>query len=326
MPLQHNRYFQLASSQRFPLQDMVSTEIDLNDEALNIAQQAQQAYLSSNREEALKLYSEGIVQFPDQPFFHACRSLLNQEMGDEEGAFYDYQVAKGLDFNYHIFLEWLENRSLTQKKVSAYNQLKKLLEDALEATQQFDYKYALALYTYAVNKFSGDADVLVYRGALYMRLLCYDKALADFEEALYLSPAHFQALLSRAKLFEAIRENDRAKADFDKAAQLQPENSLIYEERGNFLINIQDYPNAIADFDKLIALLPEDFYVFALRADLREKMESWEEALADYTKAIELNPYYSDLYAYRASIKERLGDMDGAMADRKLYEEMENED
>ena len=326
MSIQHNRYFNLASSQLFPGHDFIPVERSPADEAVQLAQRAYDAWKADDQQAANGLYAEAIRQFPDQPFFYACRSILNQEIGDAEGAFYDYQVAKSLDFNYHIFLEWLDHRPFTVKDPGHYDNLKLLLQEALEATQQFDYSYALKLYSYAVDKFSGNADVLVYRGALYMRLLHYDRALLDFEEALNILPMHFQALLSRAKLYEAVRENESAKADFDKAALLAPQDSLIYEERGNFLINIKDYTAAITDFDKLVELLPEDFYVFALRADLHEKLQDWKAALADYTQAIALNPYYSDLYSYRAAIKEKLGDMAGALADRKLFEEMEQDD
>lgn len=296
------------------------------DVMLAMARRAYDVAQEGNHSDAIALYGEAIQQFPEQPFFYACRSILNTIVDDEEGAFYDYQVAKKLDFNYHIFLEWLEAKPATKKEVENYNDLKSLLNNALDATQQFDYLHALALYSHAVDKFSGSATVLVYRGTLHMRLLQYDKALENFNEALRIDPFHFQAYLSRAKLYEAIRENTYARSDFDRATEIDPENNLIYEERGNFLINQGLFSEALSDFDKLADMLPEDFFVFALRADLHEKLENWEKALEDYDRAIALNPYYSDLYAYRASIKERLGDIAGADADRKVFQEMDEED
>jgi len=319
----NNAYLAVASSQFFPslAADVSSLQTDIP--VLKVAAEALDAYLKETPEYALTVYSKAIEQFPDHAFFYACRSIINEKLDDEEGAFYDYQAAKGLDFNYYTFLEWLENRPFEQESIPAVNSQKELLDHALRAVQEFDYNYALACYTEALTRFGTDADVLVYRGRLYMRLVQYDLALADFQEALALQETHFHALLSRAKLYLAIREQDLALVDFAAAIAQEPENSLGYEERGNFLMEKGVYEKAILDFNSLVTLLPEDFYVFALRADLFEKMENWQYALADYDKAIEFNPYYSDLYAYRAEIKEKLGDVEGAIADRLKYEEIE---
>lgn len=326
MSLTNNRYFLLASAQLFPLAFLESVITETDDAALTVAREAFASYRSGRPEIALEQYTVAIQQFPDQPFFYACRSILNMTLGDEEGAFYDYQVAKGLDFNYQAFLEWVENRPTEVTPLEGGAELKQLLSDALETTQQFDYEHALKLYAYAYEKFPEDVDVLVYRGALHIRLLRYNRALSDLNQAITKNPIHFQAHLFRAKLFKAIREHKKAREDFDKAVEIQPETGVIYEERGSFLVDLKYYNEALFDFNKLVSLLPEDFYVYALRADLFEKMENWEAALQDYSKAIVLNPYYSDLYAYRADMKDRLGDTVGAAEDRRMFEELEKED
>lgn len=326
MSLTTNRYFLLASAQLFPLAFMEPPSLEADDVALNVAKQAFSSFKEGQLQSALEQYTAAIQRFPDQPFFYACRSILNMILDDEEGAFYDYQVAKGLDFNYQAFLEWAENRPTDEMPIGEYTQLKQIFADALESTQQFDYEHTLKLYERAHSAYPDDIDVLVYRGALHIRLLRYDEALSDLNQAIATTPDHFQAYLFRAKLYKAIQEQEKAKADFDKAVALQPEEGLIYEERGSFLIDLKSYDAALVDFNKLVTLLPEDFYVYALRADLFEKMGDWEGAMYDYSKAITLNPYYSDLYAYRADMKERLGDTSGAAKDRAMFEELENED
>lgn len=326
MSLLENTYFLLPSAQLFPVDFLEPEKVKTDDPVLTLAQHAFSIYKTGQLAQAMEQYNSGIQQFPDQPFFYACRSILNEAMGDEEGAFYDYQVAKGLDFNYQAFLEWVENKPTDERNLEKYSGLRPLLADALESTQHFDYEHTLKLYAYANEEYPNEVDVLVYRGALYIRLLRYDKALADLNQALAMDAGHFQAYLLRAKLFKAVRENERAQIDFDKAAELQPKAAVVYEERGNFLAEQKLYDEALRDFDKLVVLLPEDFYVYALRADLFEKMTKWGSALQDYSKAIELNPYYSDLYAYRAEMKDRLGDTLGAAHDRRRFEELEQEE
>lgn len=326
MFLTDNRYFILASAQLFPLTTVKPVTMKVVDAAFVAAEQAYTSFKDGELSDARELYTAAIQRFPDQPFFYACRSILNNLLGDDEGAFYDYQVAKSLDFNYQAFLEWTENSPEAATFPGEVTELKPLLAAALEATQQFDYEQALKLYAQAREAYPAETDVLVYQAALHMRLLRYDCAGDALDQAIAMDPNHFQAYLFRAKLFKAVREYDRAKADFDKAVSLQPASSMLYEERGGFLMDIKRYEEALMDFDELVKLLPEDFYVYALRADLFEKIENWEKAIEDYSTAISLNPYYSDLYAYRAEMKDRVGDTTGAAEDRRMFAELEKED
>ncbi|PRD56430.1 tetratricopeptide repeat protein [Sphingobacterium gobiense] len=326
MSLTNNRYFLLASAQLFPLSFLKPAETMTDDPALALAREAFTAYRNGQLEEAREQYTAGIQQFSDQPFFYACRSLLNMALGDEEGAFYDSQVAKSLDFNYQAFLEWVENRPIEAIFLGSSIELQQILAGALEITQQFDYERALKIYAYGRENYPNSVELLVSRGALYIWLLRYDKALSDLNQAISLDPAYAQAYLLRAKLLKGIREHEKAKADFDTSVEIQPDASIVYEERGGFFVDLKLYDEALVDFNKLVSLLPEDFYVHALRADLFEKMGNWKAALHDYSKAIALNPYYSDLYAYRADMKDRLGDIAGAAQDRQMFEELEKED
>ncbi len=324
MVLADNIFFELASAQLFPsLAAEMPSQLDKGSAALQRAFKALECYQDGQLDKALEQYSAGIAAFPNQAFFYACRSLVNEELGDEEGAFYDYQAAKGLDFNYHTFIEWMENKPLATGSTQHFKQLKDASNAALEAVQQFDYETALSIYREAIQASPDEVELLVYSGSLLLRLVRYDLALADFNAALAMDPKHYQAYLSRAKLQVAIREKEGALADFDFAIGLDPTNSLGYEERGSYLIEQGLFEQAITDFNSLVDLLPEDFYVYALRADLFEKMENWAGALADYDKAITFNPHYSDLYSYRAAIKERLGDSIGATADLLRFEEIE---
>src|SRR5690606_31281011 len=241
MSLTNNRYFLLASAQLFPLPFLDPVDTTIDDPALASAQEAFSSFRNGRPEVALEQYTEAIQRFPDQPFFYACRSILNMALSEEEVAFYDYQVAKGLDFNYQAFLEWVENRPSEETPLERNTELKQLLSAALETTQQFDYEHTLKLYAYAHGKYPEDVDVLVYRGALHIRLLRYDRALTDLNQAISMNPTHFQAYLFRAKLFKAIQEHEKAKEDFDKAIEIQPEAGVIYEERGGFLVDLKYY-------------------------------------------------------------------------------------
>ncbi|TDS13014.1 tetratricopeptide repeat protein [Sphingobacterium paludis] len=323
MQIRKNRYFQLAQSGLLPYPNTTITPISEPDECLKIAKEGFDLFTKREWKEAHVLYSRAIESYPDQPFFRACRSVLNAYLEDDEGAFYDYQVVKTLDANYCSYMQWQQEKPAnTVHDADQVESVEALLEAALEFTPQFDYERALAYYAEAFRR-APSADTLVYAGALQVHMLRYENAFESFAQALQIDRGNASAYLYRAKLFSAIREFDNATQDLDKAVELAPQSSAVYEERGNFFVEREQYEKAAVDFNILIALLPEDFYVYALRADLFEKMENWESALADYGEAIVLNPTYSELYLYRSNVREQLGDARGAAEDLDTFHRLD---
>lgn len=329
----NNPYFELASSQLFPFVESIGAS-QIDSEVLLIAQNAFSLVQKNEIAEALALYSTAIESFPKLPFFYACRSLLNKYLEDEEGAFYDYQIAKKLDFNYHNFLEWQENRDdmlwaqelkelndeMSQKDSSAQSYINR----GMLWVQHFDYDRAIEDYSLALG-IADNAEVRVSRAAVFMRMLRYDMAMMDLKVAINLKPELYTAYLYRAKLYISIREDEAALADFDSVIQLAPDKMEIYEERASYYEKQEDWIGAIADYSKVITHNPSDFYCYVLRADAYDNMGELSLAIADYDKAIQLNPYYSDLYQYRGELKQRIGDEAGAATDFNRFEELEEE-
>ena len=289
-------------------------------------------------EEAIAVYSRAIEYFKEEPYFYASRCLVYRLTGEDEGAFYDYQIAKRLDFNYHSVLEWQENQAevsyfeaenlviqeleSTSKKLST-DELNSL---GLEYVHCYNYLKAIELYTSAINKnTTGDSNLFVFRGSLYLKLTCFELALNDFNRAIELDENQTAAYVFRAKVFESYRYSEKALKDYAKAEENDSNSSIVYEERASLFERLGCLPEALSDFDRLVELNPDDFYVYSLRADLKEKLADMHGALNDYSTAIELNPYYSDLYSYRAAIKEKLGDSVGAKLDLDKFDELEDE-
>lgn len=329
----NNPYFYLANSQLFPFTASIQTDRRDTD-LLAIAQHALELINMGNMDDALSLYSTTIEQHPQLPFFYACRSLLNTHLGDEEGAYYDYQVAKKLDFNYHNFLEWQENKGamllaqeleeLNQEMKQSDSSAQSFINRAMLWVQHFDYEQAIDDYSLALS-IGDNPEIRISRAAVFMRMLRYDMALMDLNAAISLSPNLTMAFLYRAKLFVAIREDKAALVDFEQVLQLDPDNIEIFEERASYYEQIKDWQAAIADYTQVIIRNPTDFYFYVLRADVYERLEDWHRAIADYDEAIRLNPHYSDLYHYRGELKQKIGDKDGASQDFNTFEELERE-
>ncbi|WP_312190693.1 tetratricopeptide repeat protein [Sphingobacterium sp.] len=289
-------------------------------------------------EKAILTYTKAIESYGEEPFLYASRCLLYRLIDEDEGAFYDYQIAKRLDFNYHSVLEWEENQSdltyfeaenlVIQELESKQSQLStdEMNSLGLEYVHSYSYLKAIELYSSAIAKSNYlDSNLFVFRGSLYLKLTCFELALKDFNKAIDLDETRSAAYIFRAKVFESYRDFHQAIANYAKAEELDPSSSIVYEERASLLERLGNLNEALQDFDRLVVLNPEDFYVYSLRADLKEKLADMPGALEDYTKAIDLNPYYSDLYSYRAAVREKLGDTHGAKADMDRFNELEDE-
>ena len=83
--------------------------------------------------------------------------------------------------------------------------------------------------------------------------------LADYEQALKLDPKYALAYLNRGLLWHARKDYDRAIADFDQAIRLAPDNAAAATTPAALALDAKgEFDRAIADFDRAIALEPNN--------------------------------------------------------------------
>ncbi len=84
----------------------------------------------------------------------------------------------------------------------------------------------------------------------------YDRAVADYNEAIRLSPqANF--LTNRGDSYNFKHDYDRAIADYDRALQLNPGFYLAYNNRGAAYAKKGDLDHAIADYEAALRINPQ---------------------------------------------------------------------
>ena len=85
----------------------------------------------------------------------------------------------------------------------------------------------------------------------------YEKAIADYSEAIRLDPTYVLAFNNRGAPGHDKTDYDKAIADFSEAIRLDPKDAVAYDNRGIAWYDKKDYDRAIADYNEAIRLDPK---------------------------------------------------------------------
>jgi tetratricopeptide (TPR) repeat protein len=178
-----------------------------------------------------------------------------------------------------------------------------------------EYDRAIADFDQAIRLEPGSAPPFYNRAMAYLKKRQHDRAIADFDQAIRLNPKHDAALNQRGLAYSEKRQHDRAIADFDQAIQLNPKSVSVYVNRGTAYMEKHTYDRAVADFDQAIQLGVKSADVYTVRGFVYNQTGKYDQALADFEAAIRLNPKFAPAYRERAFSHESKGDRDKALAD-----------
>jgi tetratricopeptide (TPR) repeat protein len=150
------------------------------------------------------------------------------------------------------------------------------------------------------------------RGLIWDEKGDYDKAIADFNEAIRLEPKNADAYNRRSLVWSDKKDYDKAIADSNEAIRSDPKFGLAYLTRGTAFYNKGDFDHAIVDFNEAIRLNPQHSPAYSIRGWLQP---SWDLALADFNEAIRLDPYDASAYKSRGIAWFRKQEYNKALAD-----------
>ena len=144
------------------------------------------------------------------------------------------------------------------------------------------------------------------RGLAFYNLGNYEKALADYNQAIELEPdlAKLYNLRAIAKL--ALGKYEDAQQDFNRAIELQPDElgylgqGFLKEEQKNYKEAIEDYTNALKASAEMDSLTKS--FVYNRRGWSKNLVKDYMGAVKDHNRAIELNPNNADAYFGIASV------------------------
>ncbi len=167
------------------------------------------------------------------------------------------------------------------------------------------------------DRFVGGAHL--YRGKLYLLKGEYERAAADFDQAIALSPQGATGYQERAKAYNGMGEYDRAIADCDEVIRLNPKdpNADAYAIRGAAYLGKGEVDRAIADLDHAIEFEPYHAEAYPDRGLAYARKGDFDRAMADLDRAIS-SQRTDNAYRNRAAVYEMRGDPDHAIADANV--------
>ena len=105
---------------------------------------------------------------------------------------------------------------------------------------------------------SNNATAYFNRGQEYLQNKDYDRAIAEFNQALRLDPNYPLSYSSRGTAYTLKGEYDRAIVDITQAIRLLPNNADVYAMRGMLYNLKKDNERAIADFEAALRIDPNN--------------------------------------------------------------------
>lgn len=150
----------------------------------------------------------------------------------------------------HRFFRWFATFGMESPTASD------LINDGNAHYSNQDYDRAIADYTEAIRIDAGNASAHSNRGMAFHCKQDYDRAIADYTEAIRLDPRLVQAYQGRGGVRLARLQFDLAIADYNAALQLDPRDVNSYVNRGNAWHNLHDCDRAFADYNEAIKLDP----------------------------------------------------------------------
>lgn len=143
----------------------------------------------------------------------------------------------------------------------------------------------------------------------------YDRAIADYDQAIRLNPKYGRAFNNRGNAYQSKGDYDHALADYNQSIQIDPNQAYPYNGRANAYAAKQDYAHALADYAQAIRLSPQYTLALLNRGNTYAAMGDYDHAVADYTTIIQIDPKNAGGYFPRGRTNLYAGALAKALAD-----------
>jgi tetratricopeptide (TPR) repeat protein len=178
-----------------------------------------------------------------------------------------------------------------------------------------DYDKAIADYTQALRFNPKSTTAFKGRGDSYYEKKDFDRALADASEAVRLDPKDDEAYTYRGHAYYEKKEFSRAIDEYSLAIKINGKDALNFLNRGNAYNELKDYDRAISDYNAAMAIDPKNPDFVRARGDAYFFKDDYDRAIADYSAALRLDPKLANVWRGRGNVYAEKEDYDRALAD-----------
>lgn len=141
----------------------------------------------------------------------------------------------------------------------------------------------------------GVSDVAYNRGNAYARIGDYDRAIADYDQAIRLNPALAVAFDNRGRLYSVKNQFERAIADYDEAIRLDPNSAAALHNRCWARAAIGNTRDALSDCNESLRLKPQNAGTLSTRGFVFLRAGELDKAILDYDAALRMDPQMAGL-------------------------------
>jgi tetratricopeptide (TPR) repeat protein len=172
------------------------------------------------------------------------------------------------------------------------------------------------------DKYSSEdlSALFFYRGKNNKDKREYDRAIADYGQAIKFNPNSVGAHINRANLFNRNKSYDRAIADIDYVLSIPSglgnyAKGRAYDFRGDSYYGLGNFDLAIQDYTQSIRFDPTTDATFNSRCMARTIVGQLQLALADCNHALRLKPNDPNTLDSRGTTYLKMGQLDNAIRD-----------
>lgn len=186
------------------------------------------------------------------------------------------------------------------------------LELADQAFDNGDYAATIQYATEHLAKNPKDAKAYILRSGAEMKMQKYAEALQDADMAIKYAKKKGDITISdaytyRAMVYTSLEEYDKAEADYNKSVQLSPKDAKVYARRADFFYERGRFEDAEKDYRTALSIdaLDVDNSIGIGRCLIaQEKIDEAEKHLKQIVKLNPTNTSALQLYSFALLLKE----------------------
>ncbi len=255
---------------------------------------AQQLFKQKKYADVVAALDTYLHEHPRDARGFVLRGDAKAELGNNQGALGDYNVAIGIDpeFEYAYV-----TRCETRLDVG-------------------NAQGALADCNNALRLSPDDGQAYKDRGDVYFESDSFPEALADYDKAIALGETTAYVYAARCDVERLVDKHADARTDCDRALAMDPKSRRGLWSRGRLALSESRFTDGIADMNAYIMLDPKGSDLgYYFRGFAYNRVQSWRNALDDLQTYVQRRPADPDGYRERAIARSGLADKTGALAD-----------